>query len=204
MRFPCYFLATIRTSDRLSRSALYNSQRYFTSGPDLPYPRAAVAITVRRRHPQNPETAQYVLVQRKNDPGAGQWSLPGGKINLGENVLTAARRELQEETGLTESKYSNDLTFSQTGGGAFGCSDAIYCRTSTRGMLVDFHYVISHSFAEWTNDTVSPKLLANDDALDVGWFTKDDIETGSKAGKISGNVVGVVSRAEELYAANLL
>ena len=204
LRVSNILLATSRLPTAL-QSVLSDQQRVFSSGPDLPYPRAAVAVTVRRRKPDNLKVAQYVLVQRKNDPGAGQWSLPGGKIKLGENVLQAAKRELWEETGLTETHYCNDLKFSHAGGGAFGCSDAIYCRTSgMHGIIVDFHYVISHSFAEWINDEAAPKLVANDDALDVDWWTKDEIDAGSKAGKVSGNVVGVISRAEALYDAGLL
>ena len=202
-------LLAMSKSTRRYSTAICSSQvqqhRVFTSGPDLPYPRAAVAITVRRQNPSNLNEAQYVLVQRKNDPGAGQWSLPGGKINLGENVLQAAKRELREETGLIETQYCDDLQFSYAGGGTFGCSDAIYCRTSgIHGIIVDFHYVISQCFAEWKNNEKNPKLEANDDALDVDWWTRDEIDAGSKAGKVSGNVVGVISRAETLYAADLL
>mmetsp|Transcript_18156 Transcript_18156/g.23522 ORF Transcript_18156/g.23522 Transcript_18156/m.23522 type:complete len:216 (-) Transcript_18156:101-748(-) len=215
MNLSCFLLNSLHASTKQGRpnfllstrssSIFMNQERKFTSGPELPYPRAAVAITVRRRNPDNPSIAQYVLVQRKNDPGKGQWSLPGGKISLGENVLAAAKRELSEETGLVETKYSNNLKFSDAGGGAFGCSDAIYCRTSTiNGIIVDFHYVISHSFAEWTNENESPILVANDDALDVKWWTREEIVSGHKAGNVSGNVSGVVDRAEALYGAGLL
>jgi len=38
-----------------------------------------------------------VLVKRKDN---GLWSLPGGMVNWGEEILVAARRELKEETGL--------------------------------------------------------------------------------------------------------
>lgn len=41
-----------------------------------------------------------LMVQRKNDPGAGLWSIPGGRLELGEYVVDAVAREVKEETGL--------------------------------------------------------------------------------------------------------
>jgi len=60
-------------------------------------------------HYENPRPAatvlvvqddQLLLVKRAMEPRAGWWCLPGGFMEIGENTITAAKRELREETGL--------------------------------------------------------------------------------------------------------
>jgi len=43
---------------------------------------------------------QVVLVKRRHAPLAGQWSLPGGVVEVGEPLSAAIRRELREEIGI--------------------------------------------------------------------------------------------------------
>ena len=45
-------------------------------------------------------TLRLLVVRRRNAPGAGQWSVPGGRVEPGEDDGTAVRREVLEETGL--------------------------------------------------------------------------------------------------------
>jgi ADP-ribose pyrophosphatase YjhB (NUDIX family) len=46
------------------------------------------------------EHGKVVLVKRKYEPLAGQWSLPGGRLELGETLEAGLAREMVEETGL--------------------------------------------------------------------------------------------------------
>jgi 8-oxo-dGTP diphosphatase len=46
------------------------------------------------------EDGRLLLVKRLRAPEAGHWSLPGGKVDFGERVEDAVRREIREEVGL--------------------------------------------------------------------------------------------------------
>jgi mutator protein MutT len=43
---------------------------------------------------------KVVLIRRRYEPLAGQWSLPGGVVEVGETLEGSVAREMQEETGL--------------------------------------------------------------------------------------------------------
>ena len=46
------------------------------------------------------DAGRLLLIRRGREPGRGQWSLPGGRCEAGEDAATAAVREAYEETGL--------------------------------------------------------------------------------------------------------
>jgi ADP-ribose pyrophosphatase YjhB (NUDIX family) len=58
-----------------------------------PWPRAAASAVLFRGD-------AVLLVERADPPSEGLWSLPGGAIEAGETAEDAARREVEEETGL--------------------------------------------------------------------------------------------------------
>jgi ADP-ribose pyrophosphatase YjhB (NUDIX family) len=41
-----------------------------------------------------------LIIKRGHEPRKGEWSLPGGLLELGESLTDAVRREIREETGL--------------------------------------------------------------------------------------------------------
>ena len=67
------------------------------------------AVTDTRTYPDRPyvgvgavivQDGKVLIVKRKYDPLAGQWSLPGGGVELGETLEDSVAREMLEETGL--------------------------------------------------------------------------------------------------------
>ena len=63
----------------------------------------------RRKYPDRPyvgvgavivQDGRVLIVKRKYDPLAGQWSIPGGAVEVGETLAASVTREMLEETGL--------------------------------------------------------------------------------------------------------
>ncbi len=83
-----------------------------------------------------------LLIQRGKPPNMGSWSLPGGAQELGETCEAAARRELEEETGLEV----GELTLA-------ACFDSI--RHDEAGQI-HYHYTIIDYAARWENGDPRP------------------------------------------------
>ncbi|MEI7497980.1 MAG: NUDIX domain-containing protein [Candidatus Falkowbacteria bacterium] len=59
-----------------------------------PYPRIGIGVMI-----QN-EQGEVLLGLRKSSHGTGEWSFPGGHLEMGETMFECAKREVAEETGL--------------------------------------------------------------------------------------------------------
>jgi ADP-ribose pyrophosphatase YjhB (NUDIX family) len=57
------------------------------------------------------EDEKVLLLLRKNEPAAGQWWFPGGRVLFGERREEAAKRKLEEECGITATRFQEIGTF---------------------------------------------------------------------------------------------
>jgi len=103
------------------------------------------------------ESFRVVLVKRAHPPITGQWSIPGGALELGELVREAAVREAREETGLIVET-----------GELLGVFDRVLHDAAGR---VQYHYVL----IDFLCRPVGGRLLAASDAAEVRWFTREQL-----------------------------
>jgi ADP-ribose pyrophosphatase YjhB (NUDIX family) len=96
---------------------------------------------------------RVLLVQRGHEPAKGQWSLPGGLIDLGETLPEAVSREVLEETGLVVKPV--ELI-------------ELLERIHRDGDRVRYHYVIADYLCRVTGGTLS----AASDADAVRWVER--------------------------------
>ena len=94
---------------------------------------------------------QVLLIRRANPPRAGEWSLPGGRIEAGETEGQAVLRELLEETGVVA-----------TLGPKVAVIDADF-----EGFCYRLH--------DYAARYVSGEARGADDALEARWFDVSDI-----------------------------
>jgi ADP-ribose pyrophosphatase YjhB (NUDIX family) len=105
---------------------------------------------------------QLLLVKRKYNPDAGYWSIPGGHLDLGERVETAAEREAYEETGF-KVKVSK----------LAGIIDKIMYDEKDE---IEYHYVLVNYFVEQIEGDQDQLPKAADDALDAKFVQFDKLK----------------------------
>jgi len=123
-------------------------------------------MVIRREFPELPlvgvgaiiiEGDRVLLVKRAHPPIEGQWSIPGGVLEVGEMVREAAVREAREETGLVVEP-----------GELLGVYDRILRDPEQR---VQYHYVL----IDFLCRPVGGELLAASDAAEVRWFRREEL-----------------------------
>lgn len=98
---------------------------------------------------------KLLLIMRGGEPYKGQWALPGGFIQLDEDLESGARRELAEETGVSGVFLEQLYTF-----GAVG-------RDPRERVITVSYYALIPS--------TEVVLQAATDAEAVGWFSMDEL-----------------------------
>jgi ADP-ribose pyrophosphatase YjhB (NUDIX family) len=120
-----------------------------------------------RRYPERPivgagavivQSRRVVIVQRANEPLKGEWSIPGGAVEIGERVRECAAREALEETGL-EVEVGEVLEI----------LDNIYPDAQGRPL---YHYVLIDFFCRPRKG----ELRAGGDAIEARWATAEELD----------------------------
>jgi 8-oxo-dGTP diphosphatase len=134
----------------------------------------------RREYPESPivgvgavilDGDRVLLIERGNEPLKGEWSLPGGALELGETLEEGVRREVLEETGLIIEPIAIVEVFDRISRDLEG--------------RVRYHYVLVDYLCRVTGGT----LACATDAAAARWATHDDL------GAIASFTAAVIHKA---------
>lgn len=97
-----------------------------------------------------------LLIRRGSEPLKGEWSVPGGMLELGEELAAGVQRELKEETGLDVEPLKCILVFD---------------RIMREGARVKYHYVIVDYLCRRKRGRLRPAS----DVIDARWVRRADL-----------------------------
>ena len=98
-----------------------------------------------------------LLIRRGSPPMVGQWSIPGGMLELGETLAEGVRRELAEETGLEVRVLDMIEVFERV-------------ERDPDGKL-KYHYVI----IDYLCEVIGGELRPGSDVTDVAWAAPGEL-----------------------------
>jgi mutator protein MutT len=125
-----------------------------------------VEVSPKREYPGAPvvgvggvviREGRALLIKRGSAPLEGQWSIPGGTLELGESLQDGVRRELLEETGIAVRVLELIEVF-----------DRIFRDASGE---IQYHFVI----VDYLCEMVSGEASAASDVTDTAWVREADL-----------------------------
>ena len=122
---------------------------------------------------------RVLLIRRGGPPLEGEWSIPGGMLELGESLREGVRRELEEETGLAVSVHELIEAFDRV--------------TADEEGKWRYHFVI----LDYLCEVVSGAARAASDVVDVAWAREEELERFS----LTPTAMRVIQRAFEMARA---
>jgi 8-oxo-dGTP diphosphatase len=120
-------------------------------------------VTSSREYPERPivgvggviiDNGRALLIRRGSEPLRGEWSIPGGTLELGESLQEGVARELREETGL----HVRVLELKRL-------------QASAQKHQPRFHFVI----VDYLCERISGEPCAGSDVTDVALATEDEL-----------------------------
>jgi ADP-ribose pyrophosphatase YjhB (NUDIX family) len=101
---------------------------------------------------------RVLLIRRGHEPMKGQWSIPGGALEVGETLLEGVRREVLEETGLVVEPVALIEVLDRIARDGEG--------------RVQFHYVLVDYLCRVTGG----ELCCATDAVEARWASRDELD----------------------------
>ena len=122
------------------------------------------------------DAGRVVLVKRAHEPLKGEWSLPGGAVDVGEPLAAAVAREVREETCLVVKV-----------GSVVEVVDRV---TRDDGGRVIYHFVI----VDYLCRVIGGRLAAASDAEAVEWVAIEDLDRFG----VAATAVRVIKKAQSM------
>ena len=123
-------------------------------------------MTLRREYPERPivgvggvaiHEERVLLIRRGSEPLEGEWSIPGGMLEIGETILEGVQRELLEETAIEVKVLDLIEVFERV-------------TRDDEGRL-KYHFVI----LDYLCEAVRGEALAGSDVTDVAWARETEL-----------------------------
>lgn len=142
-------------------------------------------MTVRREYPERPivgvggvvvRDERALLIRRGSAPLKGEWSIPGGMLELGETILEGVQRELLEETAIEVRLLDLIEVFERV--------------TRDEAGKLKYHFVI----LDYLCEAVRGEAQAGSDVTDVAWVRESELNDYS----LTPTATRVVQKAFEI------